>query len=106
MTRHVGRELIADLGRHERMGDAFGIEVTTEFRQVQTQVFRHDIDGCSAGEGRIEVHHAGIKAEGRVCRYFMALMQVVVALIPMTERHEVAVLELDTFGHTGRAARV
>ena len=106
MTVHVRRELIADLRRHEGVRDAFGIEITTEFGQVETQIFGHDIDGCTARQRRIEVHHAGIEAEGGVRRYLMADMQVVVAPVPVTERDEVTVLELDTLGHAGGAARI
>ena len=101
VTIDIRGELVTDLRGHERVRYALGIEVTTELRQVQTQVFRHDIDRCTAGERRIQIHHTGIETKAGVGCHLVSGMQVVVAPVPMAERHEVAVLEHHTLGHAG-----
>ncbi len=98
---HVRGELEADLRGHERVRDTFLVEVAVEVRQVQTHVFGDDIDGRAGSERRIEIHHVCIKTEGRVGSDLIAGVQVVVALVPMTERHEVAMLKHHALGHAG-----
>ena len=102
----VLRKLITHLGRHERMGDAFGIEVMIEIRQVQTDVFADDIDGGSACERRVHIHHVRIEAVGSIRRHFVSCMEVIIAMVPMTESHEVTMLELAAFRHTGGAGGI
>ena len=99
----VLRKLIPHLSRHERMGDAFSFEVMVQIRQVQTYILADDINGCSAGECRIHIHHVGIEAIGRVRRHFVPGMEIIIAMVPMTERYKVAVLQLAAFGHAGGA---
>ena len=101
MAVDVRSELITDLRGHERMCDAFGIEVPTKFRQVETQVFGDDIHGCTTGESGIEIHHTSIETERSIRCYFVSGMQVIVTLIPMTKGNEVTMLELNAFGDAG-----
>ena len=99
-------KLIADLGRHERMGDTFGFEIMIEIRQVESDILADDIDCCTASERRVHIHHVRIETVGSVRRHFVSGMEVIIAMVPMTERHKVAVLELAAFGHACGAGGV
>ena len=99
-------KLIADLGRHERMGDTFGFEIMIEIRQVESDILADDIDCCTASERRVHVHHVRIETVRSVRRHFVSGMEVIIAMVPMTERHKVAVLELAAFGHARGAGGI
>ena len=99
-------KLIADLGRHERMGDTFGLEVMIQIRQVQTDIFADDIDCCTASERRVHIHHVRVETVRSVRRHFVSCMEVIIAMVPMTESHEVTMLELAAFRHTGGAGGI
>ena len=96
-------KLIAHLRRHERVGNMFTLEIVVQGDEVQTDLFRNDMNGSAAGQGGIHVHHASIKAIRSVGSHPMFRFQVVVTLVPMTEAHEVAVFQLAALGHTRRA---
>ena len=102
----VLRELITHLGRHERMGDTFCLEVMIEVGQVETDIFADDIDRCTASERRIHIHHVRVETVRSVSRHFVSGMQLVVTMIPMTERHKVTMLELATLWHAGRTRSI
>ena len=64
-------KLIAHLRRHERVGDMFTLEIVVQGDEVQTNLFRNDMNGSAAGQGGIHVHHAGIKAITGIGRHIV-----------------------------------
>ena len=106
MVVAVLRELVADLRGHERMGDTFRLEIMIQVRQVQTDILADNIDGGTTRQRRVHIHHVRIEAVRSICRYLVSGMEIVVALVPMAERHEIAVLQLASFGHARRTGGI
>ena len=106
MVLDVCGKLISHLCRHERMGDLFALEIIVQGHEVETQLFRNDIDGSTAGQGRIHVHHASIKAIAGICCNFMSWFQSIIALVPMAEANKILVSQLTAFGNARRARGV
>ena len=103
---HIRGKLVAHLRGDERVGDAVGVEVFVEVRQVEADVFTYYIYGGAAGQRGIHIHHAGVEAVAGIGGHMTLGRQPVVALIPVAEADEVAVLQLAALGHTGRAGGV
>ena len=103
MVVAVHGELASHLRGHEGVGDVLLVEVVVQVGQVQAYVVADDNDGGACCEGRIHVHHAGVKAVAGIGGHLVAWTQVVVVPVPMTEGHEVAVLELAALGLAGGA---
>ena len=103
MVVAVHGELAAHLGGHEGVGDALLVEVVVQVGQVQAYVVadNHYCGACC--EGRIHIHHAGVKAVAGIGGHLVAWTQVVVVPVPMTEGHEVAMFQLTAFGLAGGA---
>ena len=96
-------ELASYLRGHERVRHTFFVEVRIQVREVKPQVFGHDAHCRAAGESRIQIHHTCIEAERCVCRHLVGGLQVIVPVIPVAERYQIAVLEHHAFGHARRA---
>ena len=96
-------ELITHLGGHERVGDAIGLEIVVQIRQVQAKIFRNDMHGGTRSKGRVHIHHTGVEAVARIGGNCVFGLQLVIALIPVAEGHEVAVLQLTALGNAGGA---
>ena len=94
MVVKVHRKLTAHLCGHKRMGNAFAIEVVVQVGQVQTDVLANDINGSTMGESGVHIHHTGIEAVAGVCSHLALRFQVVVAMVPMAEAHQIAVFQL------------
>ena len=92
-------ELASYLRGHKRVRHTFFVEVRIQVREVKPQVFGHDAHCRAAGECRIQIHHTGIEAERCVCRHLVGGLQVIVPVIPVAERYQIAVLEHHAFGH-------
>ena len=101
MVLDVGRELVAHLCGDERMGDTLLVEVVVQVGQIQTYVIADDMNASTAGEGRVEVHHAGIETIAGIRRHAVGGRQPIMALIPMAESHKVAVFKLAALGGSG-----
>ena len=92
-------ELVAHLRGHERMGDAILLEVIVQRDEVEPDFLRDDMHRCSTSERGIHVHHAGIEAIAGIGGHLVLGFQIIEALIPVAEGHEVAVSELATLGN-------
>ena len=96
----------AHLGCHKTMCDALALKVFIEGDDVEAYFLGDDMGGGSAGDGGIHVHHVGIETITGVGSHFVRGMEVVVALIPMAECHDVAMLYLAAFWSAGGAGGV
>ena len=76
------------------MGYLVLLEVVVEGYEVETQFLGDDIYRGTTGQRRIHVHHAGIEAVAGVGCHIVFGFQTVIALIPMAECHQIAVLQL------------
>ena len=106
MVVHISSKLITHLRGDERVSNVVGIIVVVEVRQVQTDVFTYYIYRSTTGECWVHIHHAGIKAIAGVSSHMTVGRQLIIALIPVTEAHEVAMLQLTALRHTSRARGV
>ena len=102
MIIEVHRELTAHLCGHERMGDAFTVEVVVQVGQIQTDVLADDIDSSSTSQGRVHVHHTGVKTIAGIGGYLALRLQIVVAMVPVAEAYQVAMFQLATLRRTCR----
>ena len=93
-------ELVSHLGGHKRVGDVVLLKVLIQGNQVQTQFLGYDKDGRAAGQSGIHVHHACIKAVTGISSHIVFGLEVVIALVPVAEGHEVGMRQLATFGYT------
>ena len=106
MVVDIRGKLIAYLCRDERVGDVVGVEIVVKVGQVQADVLADDIDRSTTSKGGIHVHHAGVEAIAGVRCHMTLRSKPVIALVPMTEGDEVAVRQLASLRHTGRAGGV
>ena len=67
------------------------LEVFVEGNQVESNLFRNNVNCCSTSQSRIKVHHASIKAIARVSRNTILCLQVIKTLIPVAESNKIAV---------------
>ena len=102
MIVDVHRKLTAHLCGHERMRDTLTFEIIVQGRKVQTDVFANDIDGSATSQCRVHIHHTGIKTVTGVCSHLVPRLQVIVAVAPVAEAHQIAVLQLTALRRTRR----
>ena len=96
------RKLVAHLRSHERVGDAVLLKILVEGDEVQTQFLGHNIDGCSAGERRVRIHHVGVKAVAGIGRNLAPCLEVKHLMVPVAEGHKIGVGKLAALWHTCR----
>ena len=101
-----GGKLVAHLCGHERVGDVVLLEVLVQGNQVEADLLGHDVNGGAAGEGGIHVHHAGIKAIAGIGGHPVLGLEVIVALIPVAEGHQVGMRQLAALGNARGAGGV
>ena len=101
IAREVTGEHHAHLRGHEAVGDAVVGDEGAQFGHVVPRLFRNDVDVGAAGQGGVEVHHTGVKAETGVGSHAAVRGQVIVVPVPGAEIHQVAVLQHTAFRHTG-----
>ena len=106
MVIKIHCKLTTYLRGHERMGDAFSIEVVVQIRQVQTDILADDIDRSATGQGRVHIHHACIETIAGIGCHLVLRLQVIVAMIPVTEGHKVAMLKLTALGRSRRTGGI
>ena len=102
----IRSKLIAHLCGDKRVGNLISIEIVIEVGKIQTNVLANDIYRSTTGQRRIHIHHTSIEAIRGVCRHMTIGSQSVVALIPMAERHEVAMCQLTALRNSRRARGV
>ena len=95
-------KLVSHLGSHERVGDVILLEVVVQGNQIETDLLRDDMHRSTASECRIHIHHTGIKTIAGIGSHLMLRLQVIEALIPVAEGHEVAMHQLTPLGNTCR----
>ena len=88
------------------MGDLVLLKIVIEGNQVKAQFLWNDMHRRAAGQGRIHVHHTGIKSIAGISCHLVLWLQVIEGLIPMTEADKIAVHQLTALGHTRRAGGV
>ena len=81
------------------MGDGILFEVVVQGDKVETQFFGNDIDGSTAGQCGVHVHHAGIETITGIGCHMVLRLQVIELMVPVAERHKVAMGELASFGN-------
>ncbi len=94
MIIHIGGKLEAHLGGHEGMRYIVFVEIFIQIGKVETDVVAHNVDAGAASQSGIHIHHAGVEAIAGVGCHTVVGSETVIALIPMTEGHQVAVLQL------------
>ena len=92
----VDGKLTAHLRGHERMGDAFTVEVVVEVGQVETDVLANDIDGSTTGQSGVHVHHTSVETVAGIGCHLAFRLQVVVAMVPVAEADQIAMFQLAT----------
>ena len=100
MVFDAGGKLITHLRGHERMGDVVLLEIFVQGDKVEANLFGDDMDGGSASQGGIKVHHTGIEAIAGVGSHLVFGLQIVELLIPLAESHQVTMGELTALGDT------
>ena len=99
-------KLAAHLRCHESVCDVVGLKVIVQRNQVEADFLGDDVHGGASRQGGIHVHHASVETVGGVGRHVVAGLQVVVAAVPVTERHEVTVGKHAALRDAGRARGV
>ena len=106
MIVEVDGKLTAHLRGHERMCDALTFEVIVQVWKVQTDVITNDIESGTAGQRGVQIHHADIETVAGVCSHLVFGLHIPVAVAPVAEAHQIAVLQLAAFGRTSRTGGV
>ena len=78
----------------------FTFKIVVQRNEVETNLFGNDVNRSTAGQSGIHVHHAGIETIAGVSSHIMFRLQVVIALVPVAEGHEVTMRKLTAFGYT------
>ncbi len=99
-------ELAAQLGGHEGQGHPLLLEVAINRFNVQAHFFRNDVNHGACGQGRVEVHEAGIETETGVGGDAICFLYPVVSSIPGAEVGHIVVMDTDPFGFSGGPAGV
>ena len=102
----AGGKLVGHLCSHERMGDMIGLEVGIYLRQRQPDVVTYYIHAGTAGQRGVHVHHATVETITGIARHVMLSLEFKPTLIPMTERSQIAVLQLTALRQSRRARGV
>ena len=104
MVLYGGGKLVCHLSRHKRVCNLLAFKIVVQCHQVQTKLLGDDIDGSTAGQCRIKIHHAGIETIAGVCGNTTVGSQGELALIPLAKGRDIVVLYLTTLGRA-RGAR-
>ena len=50
--------------------------------KIHANLIGHDAHCGTCCQGRIEIHHAHIKAEARICRYYTIPVKLIIPAVP------------------------
>ena len=100
------RKLPADLGGHERMGDAVFGKVSVQLRQIQAHLFGNNVDSTARRERWVDVVHAGVKTVACIGCDARVFIHAIGFPVPGAEGVEVSVLQHDALGYAGRAGGI
>ena len=99
-------ELASHLGGKDSMGDLHPVKPFLQRRQIEPDVFLDDIQGGAAGERRVDVHQARVKAIGRIRRNPGVPVQPEFFTVHGAEICKVPMLQHHSLGHTGGSGGV
>ena len=94
------RKLVSHLCRHKGDGDVLALEILIQGDKVQTNLFWDDIQRGTTCKCRIRVIHISIETIAGIGRNLVCLLQVVVAMIPVDESHQITMHQLTALGHS------
>ena len=101
-----GRELSAHLCRHEAVRDTVFLKQGLDRRQVEPDLLRNDHDRRAGGEGRIQIHHAGVKSIAGISCHTRLWRQGIEIPEPAAEVTEVPMFQNHPFRRSGRAGSI
>ena len=102
MIVHFGK-LTTHLRSHKGMGDLVILEIVIQGYQVQTYFLGNDINSSTRRQGWVHIHHTSVEAITGIRGHMVTWLQVIVAAIPVAERHQVPMLQHTALWYTRRA---
>ena len=96
-SRHGCREHPRHLRRQKGMSHMILFKAGIQFGQVQPHFLGDDADGSARGQGRVQIHHARVKAKARVRGNGRVFGKPEVFPVPLTEVHQIPVRQHNAF---------
>ena len=88
------------------MSDIVLLEILVQGNQVEANLLGDDVHCRTTSESGIHIHHASVEAVAGIGGNTALGIEVIVAMVPVAEGHQVAVSELAPLGHARGATGV
>ena len=106
MVVDVIHKLASHLCSHKGVGNAILLEIVVKTQQVETHLFRNDIDGGTHYQRSPYLLQTSIETIAGIRTNSAVRLDVLCVVVHVTERHHVSMFQLATLGNTRRATGI